>query len=128
MSGTYQISTPGGTQANLELFPSNPLYKSPRLDRVATSGVGEPIFAAFFEWSFSWDTAPRSDALFFENRYVAGCLYYAKLPHPRTGIMTSFTGVTIEDVNYSVNDVERDSWVNNYSVSLRCSFYATGGF
>lgn len=128
MSGTYQLSTPGGSSNTLELFPRNPLYKSPRLERLATTGAGEPIFGAFFTWDFSWESLPRSDMSYFYSRYVAGGSYYATLPHPTTGLLTSFTGVTIESVNYSFNDVERDSWVDSLNVSLRVGLGATGGF
>jgi hypothetical protein len=108
MSGTYQISQPGSsTQA---LFPSNPLSKSPRLQRVGTSGAGSPIFAAFFQWDFNWGPGPRSDVSFFESRYINGGL----------------TGVAIEDVSCTFNDVERDSWYDNLRVSLRVNLYATG--
>jgi hypothetical protein len=124
MSGTYQINQPGSsTQA---LFPSNPLSKSPRLQRVGTSGAGSPIFAAFFIWDFNWGPGPRSDVSFFESRYINGGLYNCVLPHPITGNLTGFTGVAIEDVSYTFNDVERDSWYDNLRVSLRVNLYATG--
>lgn len=128
MSGTYQLSTPGGSPSTLTLFPCNPLTKTPRLDRLATGGTGEPIYSNFFIWDFGWESLPIADALFFESRQIAGGLYYAKLPHPKTGQLVAFTGVVIEDVRYSINDVERDSWVDSLSVTLRCGFMATGGF
>lgn len=126
MSGTYQISQPGSS--TMEQFISNPLSKSPRLQQIATGGQGEPIFASFFTWDFNWEHLPKSEALFFESRYIAGGLYNAILPHPRSGALVSFTGVAIENVDYSVNDVERDSWVDSLSVTLRVNFYATGTF
>lgn len=124
MSGTYRISLPGSS--TLEAFPGNPLTKSPTLQRIATGGQGEPIFAAFFTWNFGWEHLPRSEALFFESRYMAGGLYNAVLPHPKTGVLTGFTGVAIENVDYTVNDVERDSWVESLGVTLRVNLYATG--
>jgi len=128
MSGTYQLSQPGGNQSTLELFPDNPLYKTPRFDRLGTAGMGEPIFGAFFTWDFGWESVPRSDALFFESRYEAGGLYYAKLPHPKTGVLTSFTGVVVDNVSYTLGDVERDAWAEALNVSLRVNIGATGGF
>ena len=124
MSGTYRISE--SASSTMALFPSDPLTKSPRLQRIATGGQGEPIFAAFFQWDFNWEYLPRSEALFFESRYIAGGLYNAVLPHPKTGVLTGFTGVAIENVDYTLNDVERDSWVESLSVQLRVNFYATG--
>lgn len=124
MSGTYQISAPASS--TLSLFPENPLTKTPRLNRLGTSGAGAPIFAAFFQWDFGWGPGPRSDVSFFESRYIAGGLFNAVLPHPITGNLTGFTGVAIEDVSYTFNDVERDSWYDSLRVSLRVNLYATG--
>lgn len=63
---------------------------------------------------------------FFESRYVNGGLYNALLPHPVTGALVGFTGVAIDAFEYSFNDVERDSWVNSYRLSLRVNLFATG--
>lgn len=124
MSGTYQMSQIGSS--TMAQFPSNPLTKSPRLQRVGTSGAGAPIFAAFFQWEFNWGPGPRSEMTFFESRYVNGGLYNALLPHPVTGALVGFTGVAIDAFEYSFNDVERDSWVNSYRLSLRVNLFATG--
>lgn len=126
MTGSYQISAI--SSPTLSLFPENPLSKSPRLNRVATSGAGAPIFAAFFTWDFGWGPGPRSDVTFFESRYINGGLYNAILPHPITMHPTSFTGVVIESFEYTVNDVERDSWADSYRLTLRVNLFATGGF
>lgn len=125
MSGTYQISHIASSA--LQAFPENPISKSPRLNRLATSGAGAPIFAAFFQWEFSWSAESRSNvAPFFMGRYIAGGLYNCLLPHPITGALVGFTGVAIESVDYTINDVERDTWVDGYRVSLRVNLYATG--
>lgn len=124
MSGSYAISQIGSSTT--ALFPDNPISKTPRLQRVGTSGAGAPIFAAFFQWEFSWGPAPKADVSFFESRYVNGGLYNALLPHPTTMALVGFTGVAIDEVDYTLNDVERDSWVDSYRVSLRVNFYATG--
>lgn len=124
MSGTYAISQIGSSA--LQLFNSNPLSKTPRLNRLGTSGAGAPIFGAFFVWDFGWGPGPRSDVTFFESRYINGGLYNCVLPHPITGNLTGFTGVAIEDVSYTFNDVERDSWYDNLRVTLRVSLFATG--
>jgi hypothetical protein len=125
MSGTYQISQIGSS--TMALWPSNPLTKTPRLNRVGTSGAGAPIFAAFFTWDFGWGAETRASVSdFFYSRYTAGGLYNAILPHPITGNLTGFTGVAIENVDYNINDVGRDSWVDGYRVTLRVNLYATG--
>lgn len=124
MSGTYKISAIGSS--SLSIFPSNPLTKSPRLNRLGTSGAGAPIFGAFFQWDLGWGPGPRSEITFFESRYIAGGLFNAVLPHPITGNLTGFTGVAIEDFSYTFNDVERDSWVDSYRLTLRVNLYATG--
>lgn len=124
MSGTYQISQINSS--TMALFPVNPLTKTPRLQRIATGGQGKPIFSAFFLWEFGWGPGPRSEATFFESRYVAGGLYNAVLPHPVTGNLTGFTGVAIDNFDFTVGDVERDSWVDGYRLTLRASLYATG--
>lgn len=124
MSGTYQLSQIGSS--TMAQFPSNPLTKTPRLQRVGTTGAGGPIFAAFFQWDFGWGPGPRSEMTFFESRYINGGLYNALLPHPITGNLTGFTGVAIDNFDYTFNDVERDSWVDGYRLSLRVNLYATG--
>lgn len=124
MSGTYSISHIGSS--TLAQFPENPLSKSPHLNRVATSGAGAPIFAAFFTWDFSWGPGPRSEVTFFESRYVAGGLFNALLPHPITGALVGFTGVSLESVDYTLNDIERDSWYDSLRVTMRINLYATG--
>lgn len=124
MSGSYAISAI--SSPTLSLFPETPLSKSPRLNRLATSGAGAPIFAAFFQWDFNWGPGPRSDVTFFESRYIAGGLYNALLPHPITGALVGFTGVAIDDVSYTFNDVERDSWYDSLRVTLRVNLFATG--
>lgn len=124
MSGSYAISHIGSS--TLQLFPETPLSKSPRLNRLATSGAGAPIFGAFFQWDFNWGPGPRSDVTFFESRYIAGGLYSCLLPHPITQNLTGFTGVAIESVDYTIGDVERDSWYDSLRVTLRVNLYATG--
>jgi hypothetical protein len=124
MSGTYQLSRP--SSSTMELMPENPLSKSPRLNRVGTSGAREPIFSSFFTWDFGWGPGPRSDIAFFESRYIAGGLYNAILPHPITQSLTGFTGVSIEDVSYTINDIERDSWYDSLTVTLGLNLFATG--
>jgi hypothetical protein len=124
MSGSYQLSAIGSS--TMSLWPSNPLTKTPRLNRLATSGAGAPIFAAFFQWDFGWGPGPRSDMSYFESRYIAGGLYNAILPHPITGALVGFTGVAIEDVSYTLGEVERDSWYDSLRVTLRVNLYATG--
>lgn len=124
MSGTYAISAINSS--TMSLFPSNPLTKTPRLQRIATGGQGAPIFSAFFIWEFGWGPGPRSEATFFESRYASGGLFNAVLPHPVTQNLTGFTGVAIDDFGFTVNDVQRDSWVDSYRLTLRVSLYATG--
>ena len=51
------------------------------------------------------------DVAFFEGRWLAGGLHTARLPHPQTGLMTTFTGTNIADFSCEFLDVEEDNWI-----------------
>lgn len=112
----------------MELFPFDPLVKRWVPQRVGTSGVGEPIFAAFWRLEMGFGSMASSEAKYFERRFIAGGLYNAVLPHPITAALVGFTGTAIEDFSFEWNDVERNSWADNVSLSLRVNLYATGSF
>ncbi len=107
MSGTYQIDG--------ELFPKNPLTKhwSPP-QRIAGSGVGEPIFQPFrtFEMTFGILNL-ATEVPFFEGKLVAGGLHSVVLPHPETGNLTGFTGTSVEEFDYTFSDIDRDSFTED---------------
>lgn len=125
MSGTYQLSNINSS--TMALFPTNPIAKRWSAQRIATGGQREPIFAAFWRLELDFDTLQtRGESDFFMSRFIAGGLYNAYLPHPITGRTVGFTGVSIEAVDFEFDDIERDSWAENYRVTLGINLYATG--
>lgn len=124
MSGTFQLSQPASS--TMQLFPFDPLTKRWQAQRVATSGVGEPIFSAFWLVELGFESMASSDMSFFESRFVAGGLFTSVLAHPITAALVRFTGTAIEDVSYSFTDVERNSWVDSLTVTLKVNLRATG--
>lgn len=109
-------------------FPFDPLDKRWTRQKVATGGTGAPIYSAFWQVELSFGIQDvSSDISFFEGRWLAGGLHTAVLPHPKTGNMTGFTGVSIEDISYSFMDVESDNWGNGLRMVLgHINLAATG--
>lgn len=120
MSGTYQLDG--------ELFTKNPLAKRWQRRKIAADGVGQPIFTSFWQLELSFGTLEtQSDVDFFEGKFLAGGLVSAVLPHPKTGNLTGFTGVAIEEFSYEYNDVEADSWAESARMLLgHINLAATG--
>lgn len=126
MSGSYQLSAI--SSSTMSLFPQNPLNKRWQSTRVGTGGQREPIFAAFWQLEMNFSILEtRGESDYFMSRFIAGGLYNAYLPHPITGRVVGFTGVSIEEVSLSWMDVDRDSWTEDgYRVMLGVNLYATG--
>lgn len=126
MSGSYQLSLPNSS--TMQLFSVNPLTKRWQSTRIATGGQREPIFAAFWQLEMNFSILQtRGESDFFMSRFVAGGLYNARLPHPITGALVGFTGVSIEDVSFSFGEVDSDGWTEDgYTVRLGVNLYATG--
>lgn len=125
MSGTYQITLPDST--TLELFPKNPIVKRYTPARLATKGNRVPLFSAFWQVDFNFGTLEtESESSFFETRLIQGGLYNAVLPHPVTGNLTNFTGVTIENYVYELGDIDADYWALNANLTLGINLAATG--
>lgn len=126
MSGTYQISLPNSS--TMQQFSCNPLSKRWLAERIGTGGQREPIFASFWQLEMNFSILEvRGESDFFMSRFVAGGLYNAYLPHPISGALVGFTGVSIESVDFGFADVERDRWTEDgYRVVLGVNLYATG--
>lgn len=120
MSGTYQLDG--------ALFPKNPIAKRWRREKVADSGVGESIYTAFWQLELEFPTLDAPDeGSFFYDRWTAGGLHTAVLPHPRTGQLVGFTGVDIVDWVFEFDDIDRDNWDTSPRMVLgHISMSATG--
>jgi hypothetical protein len=120
MSGTYKLDG--------QLFSKNPIAKRWQRQRVATSGVGESIYSNFWRIELSFGALETNpDVAYFEDRFLAGGLHTAILPHPKTGELTGFTGVNIADFNYEFTDVDSDGWGEGGRMILdHISLSATG--
>jgi len=120
MSGTFEMD-------NLQ-FPLDPLAKRWRRQEAGRSGEGEPIFSDF--WTLEMDFGvleATGDFDFFFDRFTAGGLHTAILPHPRSGELVGFTGIAFVSLETEYNDVDANSWVEGTRVVLdRISLSATG--
>lgn len=120
MSGTYKIDN--------DLFTQNPISKRWTRQQVAVSGVGEAIYSDFWQVELSFgalETDP--DINFFEGKWLAGGLHNVTLPHPRTGVLTSFTGANLRDFSYEFTDVDSDGWADGARMVIdHISLSATG--
>lgn len=120
MSGTFEMD-------NLQ-FPKDPLSKRWRRQEVAVGGEAESIFAAFYVLEMDFGTLEASaDHAFFFDRFTAGGLHTAILPHPRDGNLTGFTGVNFKSLETEYTDVDANFWVEGTRVVLdHISLSATG--
>lgn len=95
-------------------FPTDPIAKRWQRQQIATKGVGEPIYSAFWSIELSFPILEtETDVNYFEGKWLAGGLHSATLPHPKTGIMTTFTGTAIQNFEYELMDVDNDSYAAN---------------
>lgn len=121
MSGTYQLD---GT-----LFPKNPLTKRWSRQQIAVSGVGESIYTDFHQIEMSFGILEHDNEIsFFEDAWLGGGLHTVVLPHPKTAVLTGFTGVNIQDFTWTFNDVASDSFTEQGSTLTlnHISLSATG--
>ena len=110
-----------------EFFPTDPIAKRWGRDDVASSGVGESVYAAFWRLELSFPLLESDQLAFFHDRWTAGGLHTAVLPHPRTGQLVGFTGVNIQDWAFEFNDVEQNKWGEGPRLVLgHISMSATG--
>lgn len=103
MSGTFKIDG--------SLFPKDPLAKRWTRQSIARGGTGEAIYSAFWQIELSFGTLSVSDEVsFFEGKWIDGGLHSVVLPHPKTGVLTGFTGCNISDFSYEFNDIDSNTW------------------
>lgn len=119
MSGSYKL---GGA-----LFPRNPLTKTWTPDMVGRRGTREPIFSDIWRLELQFSTLQTAgEHDWFMSRFITGGLYTAVLPHPTTGQLTGFTGVSIESYQGPFFDVDSDGWAENPRLMLGVDLRATG--
>lgn len=102
MSGTYALDG--------AYFPINPVEKRWDREQLATGGTGEAILSEVWTLELTFAELESPDAGWFYDRWTAGGLHTAQLPHPRDGKLTGFTGVSIQSWVTTFNDVDRDNW------------------
>jgi hypothetical protein len=119
MSGSYQL---GGS-----LFPTNPLTKTWTAEQVGRRGTREPILSSIWRLELQFSTLQAiGQHDFFMSRFISGGLYTAVLPHPITGQLTNFTGVSIDAYQGPFTDVDSDGWSENPRLTLTVDIQATG--
>lgn len=117
----------GSFQLGGELFPTDPLTKRWSAQQVGRRGTREPIFTDIWRLEMSFGTLrTQGEHDFFETRFTAGGLYTAQLPHPISGQLVGFTGVSIEDYNAEFTDVEQNFWADSARLVLGVPLSATG--
>ncbi len=122
MSGTYQLDG--------SLFPLDPIAKRWKRQNVAASGVGEGIYAGFWSLELEFPTQQMAtQASFFFDRWMAGGLHTAVLPHPRTGQLVGFSGCNMNEWAFEISDVDANSWATRPQLVIdHVSLSATGTF
>lgn len=120
MSGTYKLDG--------EFFPENPIAKSWKREAVGTGGEAETIYSGFWQIELEFSTLNSADeASWFFDRWLAGGLHTAQLPHPRDGTLTGFTGVNIKAWDFEFGDVDADEWADRPRLLLtHINMSATG--
>lgn len=120
MSGTYKLDG--------EFYPVDPLAKRWRREGVGTGGEAETIFSGFWQIELDFPMLEMSgEADWFYDRWLAGGLHTAQLPHPRDGTLTGFTGVNIKSWEYEFTDVDSDNWADGPRMVLsHINMSATG--
>jgi len=120
MSGTFRLDG--------YLFPVDPIRKRWGREEIARSGVGEGIYPAFWRLELEFPTLNNpAESSFFYDRWAAGGLHTAVLPHPRTGQLVGFTGVNVAEWAFEITDVDANAWGESPRLILdHVSMSATG--
>jgi hypothetical protein len=85
------------------------------------------MHSAFWRLDLELPDLAVADFAFFFDRWTAGGLHDALLPHPRTGQLVGFTGVNIDSLEWEFPDVDRDTWAYDVRMGLtHISLSATG--
>lgn len=120
MSGTFQLDG--------ELFPQNPLEKRWNGEKLGYTGDRVPVLSGVWTYSLSFGLMSAENYRFYEDKFIAGGIHQAVLPHPISSDLSLFTGVYIDSVEGGFNDVDRNSYVTDVSMTLRVSIGSTGSF
>lgn len=121
------MSCTGSFQLGGAYFPTDPLNKRWAAQEVGRRGTREPIFTSVWRLELDFGTLQAIGEFdFFESRFLTGGLYVATLPHPVNGLLTQFTGVSIESVDGTFNDIGNNFWVEGTRVVLGVNLMATG--
>jgi len=72
-------------------------------------------------------SAEGEETSFFYDKWIAGGLHTALLPHPRTAMLTGFTGINIVEWAFEIDDIDSNDWARGPRLVLdRISMSATG--
>ncbi len=121
------MSCTGSFQLGGAYFPTDPLNKRWAAQEVGRRGTREPIFSDIWRLEMDFGTLQtQGEHDFFMTRYITGGLYVAQLPHPITGLLVGFTGVSIESYEATFNDVQQNYWAEGARLVLGVNIQATG--
>ncbi len=111
MSGVFEIDN--------ELFPRDPIQKNWTRVAAGRQGTNLPIFSAFWQLDLSFGILETDDEItFFETKFQAEGPHILTAPHPETGILTLFTGVSIRQFTHTFNSIEKNNWNTNARLTL----------
>lgn len=113
------MPTTGTFELDSVLFEKDPLTKTWQRQAQAIGGEGESIFAELWSLTMNFGTLHVTGMSgFLMGKFKEDTLHDAKLPHPTTAILTSFTGVAIESYSFSFTNVDRATWAFNPTLVL----------
>jgi len=113
MSGTYRIDG--------DLFITNPLRKKWSRRNIGATPAGKPIPSQLWSLDFSFSemrAGSGTASSYLMEKWLSDGLHTAVLPHPLTGDLALFSGVAIEQVNFTFTDKDQDKWAGNARMQL----------
>ncbi len=111
ITGTFELD---GVQ-----FTKDPLTKTWQRQTQAIGGVGGSVFADLWRLTLDFGTLHVTGMSgFLMRKFKEDALHDAKLPHPSTAVMTSFTGISIDDYSFTFTNIDRATFAFNPTLVL----------
>ena len=119
MSGTFEIDG--------ELFPVDPIKKRWSPVRSSTYGTAAPGIQNIRGLTLQFPTMEMNgQSSFFQAKFMQGGLHTIKVVDPHHGGLTTFTGVTIENYQFTIPQNDNQYWAQSPNLSLSINILATG--
>jgi len=113
------IPTGSGFLIDGETISCGPLTKNWRRPMLGRHGTFEPVQSGVWAVDLSFGLLESDGGITtLEEAYQADGLHVVDLPHPRTGLMTTFSGVAIDDLSHTFNEFDSDGWNQDVRLSL----------